>query len=88
MAITHAAAIVRALLAGGMDAATPAAVVASATTPEQRVLVSTLAALPDDLARETLAPPAIVVVGKIVAMRARLLALLPDLEREAAWRGD
>jgi uroporphyrin-III C-methyltransferase len=85
MAVTHIGAIVRALLAGGMDGATPAAAVASATTPGQRVLVSTLAALPDDLAREQLAPPAIVVVGQIVAMRARLLALLPGLEREAPW---
>jgi uroporphyrin-III C-methyltransferase len=59
----------------------PAAVVASATTPEQRVLVSTLSALPDDLAREKLGTPAIVVVGEIVAMRARLLALLPALAR-------
>ena len=81
MAVTHIAAIVRALLAGGMAAQMPAAVVASATTPEQRVLVSTLSALPDDLAREKLGTPAIVVVGEIVAMRARLLALLPALAR-------
>jgi len=85
MAVTHIAAIVRALLAGGMAAETPAAVVSSATTPGQRVLVSTLAALPKDLAREQPATPAIVVVGEIVAMRARLLALLPELEREAFW---
>jgi uroporphyrin-III C-methyltransferase len=82
MALTHAGAIARMLLAGGMAAATPAAVVSRATTPAQRVLVTTLAALPDDLAREKLATPAILVVGEIVAMRARLLALLPDLARE------
>ncbi len=88
MAVTHIAAIVRQLLAGGMDPATPAAVVSSATTPEQRVLVGTLAALPADLAREAAPTPAIVVVGEIVKMRARLLALLPELERETAWRAD
>ena len=80
MAVTHIAAIVRQLLAGGMAADMPAAVIAWATTPEQRVLVSTLADLPDDLARENPGTPAVVVVGEIVAMRARLLALLPDLE--------
>ncbi len=83
MAVTHIAAIVRLLLAGGMAADMPAAVVASATTANQRVLVSTLLAVPDDLAKEYLGTPAIVVVGKIVAMRARLLALLPELE--TAW---
>jgi uroporphyrin-III C-methyltransferase len=79
MAVTHVAAIVRALLAGGLAAETPAAVIASATTPQQRVLVSTLAALPADLARDGLSTPAIMVVGHIVSVRARLLALLPEL---------
>jgi uroporphyrin-III C-methyltransferase len=88
MALTHIDAIVRALLSGGMAAETPAAIVSSATTPAQRVLVSTLATLPEDLGREMLQTPAIVVVGKIVAMRARLLALLPELERESSWRAD
>jgi uroporphyrin-III C-methyltransferase len=87
MAVTHIAAIVRQLLAGGMDPATPAAVVSNATTAEQRVLISILAALPDALARDAAPTPAIVVVGEVVRMRARLLALLPELER-AAWRAD
>ena len=86
MAITHVAAIARALLAGGLAGETPAAVIASATTPQQKVLVSTLAALPADLAAAALGTPAIVVVGGIVAMRARLLALLPDLAEAAPWR--
>lgn len=87
MAITHIAEIVRSFLAAGMAADTPAAVVSQATTPTQRVLVSTLAALPDDFARARLKTPAIVVIGAIVDMRARLLDLLPDLAREAPWRG-
>jgi len=88
MALTHIAAITHLLLAGGMAADTRAAVVSQATTPTQRVLVGTLGSLPADLARERLATPAILVVGEIVAMRARLLALLPDLEREVPWRAD
>ena len=88
MAIGHIGGIARALMAGGMAADTPAAAVSQATTPDQRVLVSTLAALPDDLARERLATPAIVVIGQIVAMRARLLALLPQLASEVPWRAD
>lgn len=86
MALSHVAAIAKKLLDGGMDPATPAAAIASATTPAQRVVVATLSALPDEVSRARLAPPAIVVVGQIVEMRARLLALLPELEREAPWR--
>lgn len=84
MAITHVAAITRILREGGLPGDTPAAVIASATTPRQKVLVSTLAELPDALAASDLRTPALVVVGRIVAMRARLLALLPELEG-LAW---
>jgi uroporphyrin-III C-methyltransferase len=85
MALTHVGAIVRALLEGGMAPATLAAIVSQATTPAQRVLVSTLAALPADLAREKPATPALVVVGEIVAMRGRLLGLLPALADGGPW---
>jgi siroheme synthase len=50
------------------------------------VLITTLAALPDDFARAPLKTPAIIVIGTIVTMRARLLALLPELEL-APWPG-
>ena len=88
MALTHIAAIVRLLIDAGMAADTPAAVVACATTPAQRVLVSTLAALPEAFAASELGTPAILVVGHIVAMRARLLSLLPELAEAAPWRAE
>lgn len=86
MAITHVGAITRELLAGGLPGATPAAVIQSATTPKQRVLVSTLAALPEDFAASGLGTPALIVVGGIVSMRERLLQLLPQLAEAAVWR--
>lgn len=86
MAITHVAAIAQALQAGGLAGATPAAVIASATTPKQRVLVTTLAELPAAVAASGIGTPALVVVGAIVAMRAKLLALLPELAETAVWR--
>jgi uroporphyrin-III C-methyltransferase len=79
MAISHIAAITAALRAGGMAADTPAAIVSQATAPSQRVLVSSLATLASDMAREKLPTPAMVVIGEIVGMRARLLALQPSL---------
>ncbi len=65
--------IAGALMAAGLDAATPAAVIASATTPKQRVLVSTLDKLAVTVREQKFEAPAIVVIGNIVNMRAQLL---------------
>jgi uroporphyrin-III C-methyltransferase len=62
-----------ALLQAGLAAETPAAVIASATTPKQRLLVGTLEKLAAAVREENVEPPAIVVVGEIVKMRAALL---------------
>jgi uroporphyrin-III C-methyltransferase len=65
--------IAAALMAAGLDGATPAAVIASATTPKQRVLVSTLQNLAAAAQEQKFEPPAIVVIGDVVKMRAQLL---------------
>ena len=85
MAMAQSAVIARALIAGGLPGDTPAAAIAGATTPRQRVLVTTLRDLPADTAREGIQSPAIIVIGAIVATRARLLALLPEIEEAKAW---
>jgi uroporphyrin-III C-methyltransferase len=82
MAMTRIPAIAGSLLAGGLAGDTAAAVIASATLPEQRVMVSSLARLAGDLARNSIGTPAIVVIGEIVRMRARLLAVLPQLTED------
>jgi uroporphyrin-III C-methyltransferase len=71
--------IVGALRAAGLAADTPAAVIASATTPKQRVLISTLKMLPSAVRNQNIEPPAIVVIGEIVNARARMVG-----ERAAA----
>jgi uroporphyrin-III C-methyltransferase/precorrin-2 dehydrogenase/sirohydrochlorin ferrochelatase len=64
--------IAQALIEHGRGADTPAAVIERATTPEQRVVVGTLATLPE-LAREAgVKPPALIIVGEVVALRERL----------------
>jgi uroporphyrin-III C-methyltransferase len=65
--------IAAALMKGGLAGATPAAVIASATTPKERVLISTLESLAQDSRAQKIEPPAIVVIGDIVTMRARLI---------------
>jgi len=63
--VTHLPSIAAALVAGGRRLETPAAVVESASLPGQRLTVTTLA----DLAAgpSPAAPPAVVVVGEVVA---------------------
>ena len=83
MAMTNLASITAALMAGGLSGATPAAAIASATLAEQRILVTDLAQLAERVTIEGIAAPAIIVIGQVVASRARLLELLPALEAMA-----
>jgi len=60
------------LVAAGRDAATPAGVVGSGTTPQARCVVGTLADIARKTAEAAIASPAILVVGDVVRMRAKL----------------
>ena len=51
------------LIKNGMDINTPAAVIADATFPNQRITTSTLGLITDKCKQENIAPPAIVVIG-------------------------
>ena len=51
---------------------TPAACIERGTTPEQRVVVSTLSALADDVATAGLQAPVATVVGDVVRLRETL----------------
>lgn len=75
MGLAAVAGIAGALIAGGLDAATPAAVIASATMPGERILIADLGSVADRVAAEDIRPPALLVVGAIVGLRAELLAL-------------
>ena len=64
------------LIADGLDPSTPAAVISRGTLPAQEVVVADLGRLAE--AAEELEPPALVIVGEVVALRERLRA--PALE--------
>ena len=70
--------IVAAMLEAGLATGTPAAVIISASTPKQRVLVSTLENLADDARAQKLEPPAIVVIGEVVKLRDELALAGPS----------
>jgi uroporphyrin-III C-methyltransferase len=67
--------IAQALMRGGREPQTPAAVIAAATTERERILISTLGDIAQAAREQNFEPPAIVVIGEIVAVREQLLAL-------------
>src|SRR5262249_843356 len=72
MVMHNLALIADALMRGGLAPEPPAAAIASATTPDEGILVSTLARVADDARQQQFEPPAIVVIGDIVNVRERL----------------
>jgi uroporphyrinogen III methyltransferase / synthase len=62
------------LIAGGRSSRTPVALVESATTARQRVVVSTLGEAAAAATRAGLKPPVTMIVGDVVAIRDRLRA--------------
>jgi len=59
--------VVERLIAGGMDPATPAAVIERATLPDQRVVRASLAELPAAVREAGVRPPALFVIGPVAA---------------------
>ena len=72
MAARKLSANLQRLIQAGRSAETPAAYIASATTPDQIVIVGTLATLADKTRDVDLTIPALVVVGDVVGLRERI----------------
>ncbi|MFY9314492.1 MAG: siroheme synthase CysG [Burkholderiales bacterium] len=62
----------RELVAHGLPAATPAALVEAGTTPRQRVLAGTLASLPAIVRDGGVRAPTLIIIGEVVTLRERL----------------
>ncbi|MFQ5958703.1 MAG: uroporphyrinogen-III C-methyltransferase [Alphaproteobacteria bacterium] len=72
MALKHIEPIAERLLAAGRGGETPVAIVSKATTPEQRVVVTTLGNCVADARASAIEPPAVIVVGEVVRLRETL----------------
>jgi uroporphyrin-III C-methyltransferase len=72
MALKHLADIAARLIAGGRPLDEPVAVIAHATTPRQQVVETTLGECVADVAKAGIEPPAVIVVGGVVRLRAAL----------------
>jgi uroporphyrinogen III methyltransferase / synthase len=72
MGVSRLKSLCQTLVREGMGATTPAALVQSGTLARQRTVVGTLADLPERVAEAGLGPPALLVVGDVVARRPEL----------------
>jgi uroporphyrin-III C-methyltransferase/precorrin-2 dehydrogenase/sirohydrochlorin ferrochelatase len=89
MGVTRVAEICGQLVAHGLDPTTPAAIVERATTPAQRVVSATVETLAAAAAGAGVKPPALIVIGEVVALRDSLVLepsslRVRDLPRAAA----
>jgi uroporphyrin-III C-methyltransferase/precorrin-2 dehydrogenase/sirohydrochlorin ferrochelatase len=72
MGVSTLAEVSRALIAGGMSPATPAAVVEQGTLPGQRQVHAPLSEIATTARQQGIKPPAIFVIGRVVARAERL----------------
>lgn len=68
MAVDNAALIAEVLLRGGRGAETPVGIVCDGTMPTERTVLTTLGGLGETISAERVQPPAIIVVGEVVAV--------------------
>jgi uroporphyrin-III C-methyltransferase len=73
MGMSRLAEITAALMAGGVSSDSPVALVRNATTPEQHVLVSTLARVCADTAAQGVGAPTIIAIGEMIRIREALI---------------
>lgn len=73
MGMKNLAGIADKLMQSGRSPIEPAAIIMAASTPDERVLIATLATIADAALAEGFASPSLIVIGDIVTMRQRLL---------------
>ncbi|WP_331344798.1 uroporphyrinogen-III C-methyltransferase [Cellvibrio sp. UBA7661] len=72
MGLTRADEISANLLAGGLAADTPVAIIENGCRKDQRNIISTLSEFPADVLRENVQSPALIIVGEVVRLREKL----------------
>jgi len=70
--------ICKQLVAHGMAKDTPMALVQKGTTSEQKVVIATLATMVDELKKQPVAAPTLIIVGQVVTLHSKLKWFDPD----------
>lgn len=84
MGVNNLPEICRQLIAHGLSPQTPAALVEKATLPDERCITGTLAELPALALRHQVRPPALIMVGGVVSVRAQLVPAAAPAEASPA----
>jgi uroporphyrin-III C-methyltransferase/precorrin-2 dehydrogenase/sirohydrochlorin ferrochelatase len=74
-------------MAHGLDPATPAALIENGTYQHQRTIAATVATLPGLVPDQRLLGPALIVIGEVVGLRARLAWLVERADDPALATG-
>jgi len=82
MGLTGLEVLCRELVAHGMSADMPAALVQQGTTPNQRVLVGTLSTLPQIVESSEVRAPTMIIIGEVVTLRDKLAWFEPESLQE------
>lgn len=72
MGLHGAPTLCKEMVAHGLPASTPVALVEQGTTPQQRVLIATLDTLLDVIKNEDIQPPTLIIVGDVVTLHDKL----------------
>jgi uroporphyrin-III C-methyltransferase/precorrin-2 dehydrogenase/sirohydrochlorin ferrochelatase len=72
MGLHGAPTLCKEMVAHGLPASTPVALVEQGTTPQQRVLIATLDTLLDVINNEDIKPPTLIIVGDVVTLHDKL----------------
>lgn len=72
MGLHGAPTLCREMVAHGLPASTPVALVEQGTTPQQRVFTATLDSLLDVIKNEDIKPPTLIIVGEVVTLHDKL----------------
>ena len=83
MGLTNIADITQNLIAQGLPATTPAAIIERGTTPQERVFTTTLSHLPTMTLTQQVEPPSLVIIGKVAALAHQASAI--SSSRPCSW---
>jgi len=72
MGLHGAPTLCKEMVAHGLPASTPVALVEQGTTPQQRVYIATLETLLDVIASKDIKPPTLIIVGEVVTLHEKL----------------
>lgn len=90
MGLHGAPTLCKEMIAHGLPASTPVALVEQGTTPQQRVYTATLDTLLDVIASEDIKPPTLIIVGEVVSLHDKLKWLeehhIDDIDSVFAYR--